>query len=77
MIVTGCSIVMGGGLRRVVIASTAAPVIRHDFCDVVVWVDTFPSSIDGCMSLSDDIDLSGLISPPPDATGSFPIIVDI
>lgn len=65
----------GDGHHMAVIVATTVPLIRLDVCVVGVGVDSCPSNADGCVSWSDDIGLSGLVSPPPDTVISFPVIV--
>ena len=63
---------MGDGCHRAAIVVVAVLVIRPDVCIAGMWVEACP-----CMPSSDDIDLSGLVYPPPDVVGAFPITVTI
>lgn len=75
MVVTKCSIVTGGSRHKVVIVSVS--VVEPGACDVGVWLEACPSGADSCMPSRDNMDLSGLVSPPPDSIGPFPVIVDV
>lgn len=77
MVVTGCSVVTGDGHHRVTIIVDVVPVIGPDVYVVGVWVDACASDADGCVPSSDNVDMSGLVSLPLDAAGSFPIFADV
>lgn len=77
MVVTGCSVVTGDCRYKATIVVVAIPIIGHDVFDVGVWVEACPYDVDGCVSSNYDIDISGLVFPPPGVIGSFPVIVNV
>lgn len=77
MVEIGCFVVTGDGRHRVAIVSTSVPFIGFDVLVVGEWVEACPSDADGCVPSSEDIDLSGLVSPPSDNLDSFPVIFDV
>lgn len=77
MVVTRFSVVMGGGRHKAVIATAMVSFVEPGSCVVGVCMEACPSNTDACVPSSDNMDLSGLVSPPPDAIAPFPIIADI
>lgn len=73
-VATDCSVVMGDVHHRVVISTVAVPIIGPSVCVSGEWVEACSSDADGYVSSSNDIDLSGLVSPLSDATSAFLII---
>lgn len=65
---------MGEDRHRVTTVVVMVPFIRPDICVVSVGLEACLSDTDGRVSSSNDIGLSRLVYPPPDVTGSFPII---
>lgn len=73
---------MGDGRHRASIVAVAVPVIIPDVYASGVWVVACLPEADGCIPSSDDIDLNGLVPPPPspprsDAVGAFPVIASV
>lgn len=77
MVVTRCSVMTGDDRHRAVIFAAVVPVIGPDVREFGVWVEVCPSDTDGCVPSRNDISLSGLVSPPPNVAGSFPVIVNV
>lgn len=77
MVITDFSVVTGDGRHRVTITVVDVPIIGPNVCVVGVWVETCPSEAYGCVSSSDDINLSELVFPPMDAAGVFTFIVAV
>ena len=77
MVVTRCSVVTGDSSHKATISTTAVSIMELRTCVVGIWVEVCPYDADACMSSSDDMDLSGLISPHPDVIGPFPVIADV
>lgn len=67
----------GGERYRAAIAVAAVSIVELDVWVVGPWSEDFPSEVDGYVPSTDDIAFSGLISPPPDAFGSFTVIADV
>lgn len=67
----------GNGFYMVAISADVVPNIGPGVCVSDVWVEACPSEVVGCVSSSDDIALSGLISPPLDTMGAFPFIATV
>lgn len=70
-VVTECSYMADGGRHRPEITVAMVPRIGHGACSAGVWVEAYPSKADGCVPLSNNIDMSGLIFPPLDAADAF------
>lgn len=77
MVVTGCFVVTSDGFHRAAIAASTGPVIGRNVCVAGMRVEACPSEVDDCVPSSNDIDLSGLVSLPPDILVAFPIIVSV
>lgn len=61
--------------HRAAIVAVAVPIIGPSIYIYGMWVEDFLSDAYGCAPSSDDIDLSGIVSPPSDTAGAFPIII--
>lgn len=77
VVVTRCYVVMGGGRHKMAIDATTVSSVEPDTCATDVWVKACPSDADACVRSSDDINLSGFISPPSSSTCPFPVVVDV
>ena len=67
----------GNGRHMAAIAVATVSIIGLGICVFGVWVGACPSEADDYVPSSDDIDLSRLVSPPPNATCAFPVIVAV
>lgn len=63
-----------GSRHRAAIVVAVVPHVGPGVCAAGVWVEALLSKEDGCVPSSDDIDLSGRISPPPNSARPFPVL---
>lgn len=67
----------GGGFHRETIVVVAVFVVGAGVYATGVWVEACSSDAYACMPSSDDMDLSGIVSPPSDTIGPFPVLADV
>ena len=76
MVVSINSVVTGDGHHMASIVTATVPIFGPDVCAISVCMEYCSSDPGGGVPSSDDIGLSGLVSPPPDIVSSFLVIVD-
>lgn len=77
MVIPDYSVTTSDGRHRAAITAATVSVTGTGVFVVCVGVEACPSNGDGYVSSSDDIGQSILVSPPPYAAGSFPIIAAV
>lgn len=77
IVVTRCFVVTGSSRHSTIIIIDVVCVVGLGACAAGVWVEACPSDTYACMLSSDDMDLCGLVSPPPGAKVHFPVITNV
>lgn len=77
LVITDRSVVTTDVRHKTSIVGIIVPIIGLGVCVAGIWVEACPYEADGCVPLSDVIDLSELISPQLDVKGTFTTIASI
>lgn len=72
MVVIDCFVMMGDGRHRAETVVVVVPVIGPGVCVADVWVEAYPYEVHGGVPSSDNIELSGIVSPLPNVEVHFP-----
>lgn len=74
MLLTDCFVVTIDGRHWSAISTAVVSVIGLSVCIVGVWVEAYPFDANNSMPWTDDIGMSGLVSPLSGTTSTFPVI---
>ena len=77
VVMTKCFVVTGGGRYKAVIDVVVVSIVKPGAYVAGIWMEAFPSDVDGCVPSSNEIDLRELISHPPGDTGTFHVIANV